>query len=429
MARRLLPVAFVAMPAIGWLRLEGERQGLYGTAEGVALMVLAQLVVVGAAVVFIGRALNEADAERDRAIEVERYMAAVMEASNESIVGLDCTGVITSWNRGAERLFGHAAEEMLGQPVSRLAPAGRHDEPRDLVALVADGRQVSQHLTQRVHKDGTVMDVAITAAPIVSDGVVTGISAFTHDVTAESRARRELEQRVRERTAALADSRAETLQRLALAAEYRDDDTYRHTERVGLLSEQLARRMGLDDHQVALLRQAAPLHDIGKLALPDAILLKRGRFTADEFEAMKRHTVLGARMLSNSRSAVLQMAEQIALTHHERWDGGGYPAGLTGEAIPVAGRIIAVADVFDALTHERPYKPAWSLDDAMAEIVRSSGTQFDPCIVDALRALDVEDLRALELPSAHRVDQATDWAAAAAGPSDERLAPGRALPI
>jgi putative two-component system response regulator len=138
---------------------------------------------------------------------------------------------------------------------------------------------------------------------------------------------------------------------------------------------------------VTLLRHAAPLHDVGKLAIPDCILLKPGRLTPEEFDVMKTHAELGARLLSSGSSRVLQTAAVIAATHHERWDGAGYPKGLAGDAIPLVGRIVAVADVFDALTHDRPYKQAWPIERACAEIERSAGGQFDPRVVVAFRAL------------------------------------------
>ena len=166
----------------------------------------------------------------------------------------------------------------------------------------------------------------------------------------------------------LEDSQLEVIQRLALAAEYRDDDTGQHTRRVGQLSTQIGEALGLPDDELLLLRRAAPLHDIGKIAIPDSILLKPGRLTPDEFARMKTHTTRGAAMLAGAGFPLLGMAETIALTHHERWDGTGYPARLAGAAIPLVGRIVAIADVFDALTHARPYKDAWTTDAALAEI-------------------------------------------------------------
>jgi putative two-component system response regulator len=146
---------------------------------------------------------------------------------------------------------------------------------------------------------------------------------------------------------------------------------------------------------VSLIRRAAPLHDVGKIGIPDSILLKLGKLTEDEFELVKTHTTIGARILSGSRFTILRLAEEIAFNHHERWDGDGY-AGISGDAIPLAGRIVAVADVFDALTQKRPYKAAWPVGDAIAEIERQRSRQFDPSLVDAF--LRVIELREPELP-------------------------------
>lgn len=193
-----------------------------------------------------------------------------------------------------------------------------------------------------------------------------------------------LESRVRERTVELEEARQEILDRLARAAEFRDDDTGQHTQRVGWLAQRLAEAMALPSGQVDLLRKAAPLHDIGKIGIPDAVLLKAGKLSPRERALMETHTEIGARILSGSRYPILQMAEEIALTHHERWDGTGYPAGLSGKAIPIPGRIVAVADVFDSLTHVRPYKPAWTVRQTLAEIRAQAGRHFDPMVVEAL---------------------------------------------
>lgn len=198
-----------------------------------------------------------------------------------------------------------------------------------------------------------------------------------------------LEERVQERTKSLYEAQLEVVYRLALAGDYRDDDTGEHCQRVGDLSGRIAKACGLEPKMVELIRLAAPLHDIGKVGISDLILKKPGRLTSEEIATMRRHTELGAAILRNSKSEILQMAHKIALTHHERWDGTGYCSNIAGEDIPIAGRIVAVADVFDALTHDRPYKSAWTVEDARDEIVRGSGTQFDPKVVDAfLSVLD-----------------------------------------
>jgi putative two-component system response regulator len=198
----------------------------------------------------------------------------------------------------------------------------------------------------------------------------------------------ELEGRVRARTQDLERARLELLERLALAAEYRDDNTQEHAQRVGRTVALLARALGTTEPDVEVLASAAPLHDIGKIGIPDAILLKRAPLTPEEFGLMKAHTTIGAQILSGSEFAILNTAERIARCHHERWDGGGYPDGLAGEDIPQAGRLVALADVFDALAHERPYKEAWPMDRALAEIERGAGTHFDPEVVRAFMTLD-----------------------------------------
>jgi putative two-component system response regulator len=201
----------------------------------------------------------------------------------------------------------------------------------------------------------------------------------------------DLDERVRLRTQELEQARHEILDRLALAAEFRDDDTGKHTLRVGLVSARIAEAMGQRDGAVQLLRRAAPLHDVGKIGIPDAVLLKPGKLDPDEWAVMQRHTTIGAGIVGRSKAPVLREAELIARSHHERWDGSGYPAGLVGEAIPFESRIVSVADVFDALTHERPYKAAWPLNDALREIERQAGAAFDPAIVKTFLSL-VTDL-------------------------------------
>lgn len=192
-----------------------------------------------------------------------------------------------------------------------------------------------------------------------------------------------LEDAVRQRTAELDEARVEILDRLARAAEYRDDGTRRHTERVGVYAARLARALGLDETTVQTIRRAAPLHDLGKIGIPDYILLKPGELTPEEAAIMQTHTTIGAQILSGSSVPTLVMAAEIALCHHERWDGSGYPHGLAGEEIPMAARIVAVADFFDALAHDRPYRRAWPVPEIIAELRRQAGRQFDANVVTA----------------------------------------------
>lgn len=180
----------------------------------------------------------------------------------------------------------------------------------------------------------------------------------------------------------LKQAHVDLVNRLGRAAEYKDTDTGEHIARMSQYSKLLALEFGMDEHQAELLRQAAPMHDVGKIGIPDAILLKPGRLTPEEFDHMKQHAVIGAQILANSSSALLQLAHKLALEHHEKWDGSGYPHGLKGEQISVEGRIVAIADVFDALTSKRPYKEAWSVEEALEHMQTQAGKHFDPHLIN-----------------------------------------------
>lgn len=192
-----------------------------------------------------------------------------------------------------------------------------------------------------------------------------------------------LEAEIRERTRELECAQIEVLERLTQAVEFHDDTTGRHTRRVAEISAGIAEALGLPSARVDLIRRAAPLHDVGKVAIPDAILRKPDRLTPEEFEIMKTHTTVGARILSGGSSELMSYAEQIALAHHERWDGTGYPEGLRGERIPLVARIVALADFYDALSHDRPYRKAWTKERVREEIRLREGAHFDPAIVEA----------------------------------------------
>jgi len=200
------------------------------------------------------------------------------------------------------------------------------------------------------------------------------------------------EAKVSEQTRRLVQTQVEVVTRLANAAEYRDDVTGQHTLRVGHVAALLAAQLKLSSDEVLVLRVAARLHDVGKIGISDTILQKPAKLTLEEYEAMKSHTLIGGKILTGGESALLNMAEVIALFHHEHWDGSGYPHGLKGEDIPLVARIVAVADVYDALSHARPYKRAWSQEEVIAELSRQSGRQFQPEIVAALKALRVSGI-------------------------------------
>ena len=191
-----------------------------------------------------------------------------------------------------------------------------------------------------------------------------------------------LEDRVRERTEALNTTRLQVVRRLGRAAEYRDNETGLHTIRMSRFSECISKSMGWSAAQCELLLHASPMHDVGKIGIPDSILLKPGSLNPQEWAIMQTHAAIGAKILADDdTSDLLQLAQQIAQHHHEKWDGSGYPEGLEGEAIPLAARIVAVADVFDALTSARPYKVAWGVDEAVAFLSTHSGSHFDPTVI------------------------------------------------
>jgi putative two-component system response regulator len=176
----------------------------------------------------------------------------------------------------------------------------------------------------------------------------------------------------------------ELIQRLGRAAEFKDNETGMHVMRMSHVSGRLALQMGMDPHFSEQLIHAAPMHDIGKIGIPDYVLLKPGKLDDEELALMRKHPEMGAKILDNSTSPLIKLAHSVALYHHEKWDGSGYPFGLKGEAIPLEARIVAVADVFDALLNKRPYKEAWPVEDAVAEIEANRGKHFDPAVVDAM---------------------------------------------
>ncbi|HEY4916720.1 MAG TPA: HD domain-containing phosphohydrolase [Solirubrobacteraceae bacterium] len=300
-------------------------------------------------------------------------LAALVKSSDDAVIVISPEGQITSWSPGAERLFGYSQREAVGQRVSVLsAPAGREEASALFARMLSGGRAERTH-SDLLRKDGELLSVSLVMSPInAPSGELLGIAEIVRDISAQTLAEEELQA-----------ARLEDLAHLALAAECRDDGTHQHTERVATLAELIARELGMSAQLSETLRLAAPLHDIGKLGIPDQILLKAGGLSDDEQAEMKTHTTIGARILGASEYPVLGMAREIALTHHERWDGDGYPAGLRASAIPIAGRIVAVADVFDAITHARPYKEALPVEHAIAEITRASGTQFDAQVVEA----------------------------------------------
>ena len=306
--------------------------------------------------------------------ESSKVVALCAEAEPDLIVldlhmpdldGFEVMGMLTPWTRGSTRL-----------PVLVTTADIAPDTKRR--ALAAGARDI---LTK----------------PLDPSEVVVRIENLLEIRIAQLELRREnkaLEDDARERTRALMEAEIDLVEPLGFAAEYRDEDALGHPLRVGATAAQLAAELALPDESVGLIGRAARLHDVGKIGLPDAILLNAGQYSPEEFELMKSHVAFGAEILGRGRSRLLKMAAEIARTHHERWDGSGYPERLSGEEIPMAGRIVALADTFDALCHPRPYRAAKLLPEALAEIRALSGHSFDPRVVSAFEALDHAELLA-----------------------------------
>lgn len=265
----------------------------------------------------------------------------------------------------------------------------RRDHPRDylpVVMLTADDNDETRNqclaagAKDFIRKPFDRTEVALRVRNIME-------SRFLHKALKYQN--QELEERVNERTQQLYEAQSKVIECLGKAAEYRDNETGMHVVRMSQSCSIVARELGLSDEECDLLLRASPMHDIGKIAIPDEVLLKPGILDSGEWETMKTHSAVGAEILSGYDSELMRVASEIARTHHERWDGHGYPEGLRGDEIPLYTRIVSVCDVFDALTSERPYKKAWSVKEAMDYLYAHSGTQFDPVIVETFgRVLD-----------------------------------------
>jgi CHASE2 domain-containing sensor protein len=292
-----------------------------------------------------------------------------------------------------------AVDLLLLALMALLAPLARWRLPLAAVGAVTLGGGIAFLAgAQFAFEGGTIVDVA---APLLA--LMAGAAgAVAWSQVAESRARRRvsrdnelLELRVRDRTSELRAAEREIAHRLGVAVEWKDAETGMHIERIGRLCERLALEVGWSAEEADLLRHASALHDVGKVGIPDQILLKPGKLDPAEWAKMKTHTTIGVQILAGSRSPLVQMAETIAASHHERWDGSGYPEGLAGEEIPLAGRICAVCDVFDALLSPRPYKEAWPLQAVLDELARARGSHLDPALVDAFLPIAPELQREL----------------------------------
>jgi len=229
--------------------------------------------------------------------------------------------------------------------------------------------------------------------PIVKARVRTHLALYDQN--------RELDRKVHVQTEELHETRLKVIQRLGRAAEFKDDDTGLHVIRMSHYARVLGLAAGMNDSEAEMLMNAAPMHDIGKIGIPDSILKKNGRLTEEEYEVMKTHCEIGARIIGEDSSELLQMAKTVALTHHEKWNGKGYPGGLQAEDIPRVGRIVAIADVFDALTSKRPYKKVWTVEKALTLMREASGKHFDPTLFALFVQSMPEILSIKELHNSH----------------------------
>lgn len=275
--------------------------------------------------------------------------------------------------------------EMNGSQVLERLKA--HPERRHIPVIMVSARDDTDTVVQCIQYGAMDYLVKPFNAQILAARINSSLAGVTLR-NQEEAYRREIEQltqdleiNVQKRTRELHDSRREVIVRLGKAAEYRDNETGLHVIRMSRSSQLLAQEAGLSAMECEKILQASPMHDVGKIGIPDHILLKPGKLNHAEWQIMKTHANIGADILSGSGSEILNLAEIIARTHHEKYDGTGYPNGLKGDQIPIAGRIVAICDVFDALTSSRPYKKAWSLEDTINHINNESGKHFDPCLV------------------------------------------------
>ena len=286
-----------------------------------------------------------------------------------------------------------------GERALRIARSG---EPPDMILLDImmpgmDGFEVCRQLkadlstrhipiifiTAKIGLEDEIQGLALGAVDYITKPISPPIvQARVHTQLALYDQNRILDIKVREQTAQLHETRLAIIRRLGRAAEYKDNETGLHVIRMSHYAAIIGRAIGMDDRNVELLLNAAPMHDVGKIGIPDNILQKPGKLTPEEWEVMRTHAQIGADIIGDaSGSELLEMARVVALTHHEKWDGSGYPQGLAGEDIPQVGRIVAIADVFDALTSVRPYKPAWPVERALALLRDSQGSHFDPNLI------------------------------------------------
>jgi len=350
------------------------------------------------------RVLEQQVEERTKELaETNDFLSGILNSSRGvSIILTDLEGVIKFWNVGAENIYGYASEEMLGQHILQLFPERDYGVQTlaDMNRLVQEQRKTIQEHVRRRAKDGRELTIFTTISPMLDQsGNIKGILSLGQDMTEQFRLHRDL----RESYEKIRRIQGAFIFALAHLAESRDTETALHLKRIQAYCKVLCEQLSavgvyqdiLTANFVENLMYASILHDIGKVGLPDDILFNVDKFTEPQFEIMKQHTIIGGEALeqavreSGEDSGYLTMGKEVAFYHHEHWDGKGYPFGLKDGEIPLSARIVAVADVYDALTTQRRYKNAFSHEEACDLIIQAKGKQFDPLLVEAF--LRVED--------------------------------------
>jgi PAS domain S-box-containing protein len=325
--------------------------------------------------------------ERSYRLNLEERRQKIIDMAPMPIYVKDGSYRYTFANGRADELAGRRKGELIGETDDAImAPEALEQTRADDRQILSDG---ATHRAEETLEIGGVERTFQTVKfPLLNEkGQATAVCGISIDVTGQRdalRLRDELATAQQQAIEELRQSRQETVERLSKAIELHDSSTGEHVDRMAKVAAFLGAELGLDAERVLLLRVAAPMHDVGKIATPGEILRKPGPLTPSEHAEMQRHTVVGHEILSSSKSELLRLAASIALTHHERYDGSGYPRGLSAEEIPLEGKITAVADVFDALLSDRCYRPAMSVDETVEIIEAGRGTHFDPEIVDVL---------------------------------------------
>src|SRR5690606_24305393 len=305
---------------------------------------------------------------------------ALVEASADLVTVIDATGRIVYDNPAVEEVLGYQQGELVGRNAFELIHRRDYPGAVSLLAELAAGQRTEGSLDFRFRRADGGWCALESRGRLVERGDHATEIVVTSRELARSPAGGE-------ENPELEEARVEVVERLARAAEFRDEPTGRHLRRVGEMSARVAERLGLPPGEVETVRRAAPLHDVGKIGIPDAILLKPGPLLPTEEEIMRTHPILGARILAGGHSPLVRAAEAIALSHHERWDGRGYPWRLAGEEIPLLARIVALVDFHDALSHDRPYRAAWPAHRVLALIREEAGQRFDRQVVAAFLSL------------------------------------------